>query len=148
MRNIAALSSRQPDKSPIPRFKTMLKKTLIAFILPLVVLLSRFDPSSANPIAQRPTPNAQFASKPERRHRGSSKDDRRERDRDNGARPQSSEWHYVLTPKFEAWRFDVAANSFFSILVFNDLCADLSRDRWRLCWPGSTPPVTVICLRR
>jgi hypothetical protein len=24
-------------------------------------------------------------------------------------------------PKFEAWRFDVAANSFFSILVFNDL---------------------------
>jgi hypothetical protein len=37
----------------------MLKKTLIAFILPLVVLLSRFDPSSANPIAQRPTSNAQ-----------------------------------------------------------------------------------------
>jgi hypothetical protein len=26
-----------------------------------------------------------------------------------------------MTPKFEAWRFDVAANSFFSILVFNDL---------------------------
>jgi hypothetical protein len=26
-----------------------------------------------------------------------------------------------MTPKFEAWRFDVAVNSFFSILVFNDL---------------------------
>ena len=37
----------------------MLNKTLIAFILPFVVLLSPSDAGSANPIAQRSTLNAQ-----------------------------------------------------------------------------------------
>jgi hypothetical protein len=111
----------------------MLKKTLIAFILPLFVFLSPSDTSSANSIAQRSTSNAQRPT-PKNREQAL-----------NGGQSQNGATGVLqrmivesgtatmeldldrlngitsLTPKFEEWRFDVAANSFFSILVFNDL---------------------------
>jgi len=67
------------------------------------------------------TPNAQFGSKPERGHRGSSK-----MIVEAGPRQWKLDLNRLngvtsMNQKFEALHFDVTANSFFSILVFNDL---------------------------
>jgi hypothetical protein len=44
-----------------------------------------------------------------------------------------------MAPKFEAWRFDVAGNSFFSILVFNDLLRGPEQGSMALIPQGSSP---------
>jgi hypothetical protein len=126
MRNIAALSSRQPDKPTIRRFKTMLKKTLIAFILPLVVFLSPCDTSSANSIAHRSTSNAQGPTLNGGQSQNGATGVLQKMIVESGTATMELDLNRLngissLTPKFEAWRFDIAANSFFSILVFNDL---------------------------
>src|SRR5439155_23532742 len=113
-------------------FKTMFKKALTIFILLFVFLLTPFDTGFANPAAQRPTSNAERPT-PINRERALNSD-------------QSQNWATgvlqkmivesgtatmeldlnrlngisVAPQKQEQMRFDLAANSFFSILVFND----------------------------
>ena len=56
----------------------------------------------------------------------------------------------VHEPKIEALHFDVTANSFFSILVFNDLLRGPEQGSMALIpqglrQPGSTTPATATC---
>jgi hypothetical protein len=123
----------------------MLKKTLIAFILPLVVLLSRFDPSSANPIAQRPTSNAQRPTLNSHQSQNGVTGVLQRMIVESGTATMELDLNRLngttsLTPKFEAWRFDVAANSFFSILVFNDLLRGPEQGSMALMLAGVNAP--------
>ncbi len=95
----------------------MLNKALTAFILPFLFLLGSSGADSADPIGQKQK----------------SRDNQNEATGilqkmivESGTVTMELDLNRLngitfTAPKFEAWRFDVAANSFFSILVFNDL---------------------------
>jgi hypothetical protein len=104
----------------------MLKKAITAFILPFVVLLSLSDASSANPVAQRSTSNAQRSTLNSGQSQNGATGVLQKMIVESGTATMELDLNRLngissMTPRFEAWRFDVAADSFFSILVFNDL---------------------------
>ena len=92
----------------------MFKKALTTFILPFVVLLTPSDAGFANPAG----------------HSGQSQNGAtgvlQKMIVESGTATMELDLNRLngitsMAPKFEALRFDVTANSFFSILVFNDL---------------------------
>jgi len=104
----------------------MFKKALTAFILPFVVLLSLSDAGFANPAAQRSTSNAQRPMLNSGQSQNGATGVLQKMIVESGTATMELDLNRLsgitsTTPKFEALRFDVAANSFFSILVFNDL---------------------------
>ena len=104
----------------------MFKKALTAFILPFVVLLSLSDAGFANPAAQRSTSNAQRPTLNSGQSQNGATGVLQKMIVESGTATMELDLNRLsgitsTTPKFEALRFDVAANSFFSILVFNDL---------------------------
>ena len=113
----------------------MFKKALTAFILPCLFLLSSSDAGSANPIAekQKIPDNLNETSGILQKMIVESGTATMELDlnRLNGisAAPQ----------KQEQLRFDIAANSFFSILVFNDLLRGPEQGSMALIPQGSSP---------
>jgi hypothetical protein len=112
----------------------MLKKTLTAFIFPFLFLLSPSDAGSANPLTQKGADNQNETTGTLQKMIVESGTATMELDlnRLNGIS--------TMTPKFEAWRFDVAANSFFSILVFNDLLRGPERGSMVLVPAGVNAP--------
>jgi hypothetical protein len=92
----------------------MLKKALITFILPFVFLLSPSDAGSANPVGQK-SPNQNEATGILQKMIVESGSATMELDlnRLNGISAAS--------PKQEQVSFDIAADSFFSVLVFDDI---------------------------
>ncbi len=110
----------------------MFKKALAIFILPFVFLLTPSDAGFANPVAQRPTSNAERTTPINREQAPNSGQNRNEATGilqkmivESGTATMELDLNRLngiasMTPQFEAWHFDVAANSFFSILVFND----------------------------
>jgi hypothetical protein len=104
----------------------MVNKALNAFILPFVVLLSLSDAGFANPAAQRSTSNAQRPTPNSGQSQNGATGVLQKMIVESGTATMKLDLNRLSgitsrTPKFEALRFDVAANSFFSILVFNDL---------------------------
>ena len=95
----------------------MLKKALTAFILPFLFLLSSSDAGSANPVAQiqksPDNPNEATGILQKMITETGTATMKLDFNRLNGMS--------VALQKQEQMRFDIAANSFFSILVFNDL---------------------------
>ena len=93
----------------------MLKKTLTVFILSFVFLFSPPDARSADPVAQNPKADQNEATGILQRMIVESGTATIELDlnRLNGIASG--------TPKFETWSFDIGADSFFSVLVFNDI---------------------------
>jgi hypothetical protein len=98
----------------------MLKKAVTALILPFLFLLSPPEAQSANPVAQK-NPNQNEATGTLQKMIVESGTATMELDfnRLNGI--------VGANPKLEALRFDLAADSFFSILVFNDLLRGLDQ---------------------
>src|SRR6266478_362948 len=104
----------------------MFKKALTAFILPFVVLLSLSDAGFANPAAQRWTSNVQRPAPNSAQSQNGATGVLQKMIVESGTATMKLDFKRLngitsMAPKFEAWRFDVAANSFFSILVFNNL---------------------------
>ena len=104
----------------------MFKKALTTFILPFVVLLTPSDAGFANPAAQPSTPNAQRPMLNSGQSQNGATGVVQKMIVESGTATMEVDLDRLngitsMAPKFEAWRFDVAANSFFSILVFNDL---------------------------
>ena len=75
--------------------------------------------------------------------RDTSKDDRRKRKRHNGSRSQPVEWNQLRTATTVRLQFAVAANSFFSILVFNDLLRGPDHGSMALVPQNSAPALPV-----
>src|SRR5205807_5088716 len=104
----------------------MFKKALAIFILPFVFLLTPSDAGFANPAAQRPTSNAERPMLNSRQSQNGATGVLQKMIVESGTATMELDLNRLngitsMAPKFEAWRFDVAANSFFSILVFNNL---------------------------
>jgi hypothetical protein len=104
----------------------MFNQAFTAFILPFVVLLSLSDAGFANPAAQRSTSNAQRPTLNSGQSQNGATGVLQKMIVESGTATMELDLNRLngvtsMAPKFEAWRFDVAANSFFSILVFNDL---------------------------
>ena len=95
----------------------MLKKALTAFILPFLFLLSSSDAGSANPVAQMQrspdNPNETTGILQKMIAETGTATMKLDLNRLNGIS--------VAPQKQEEMRFNIAADSFFSILVFNDL---------------------------
>jgi hypothetical protein len=92
----------------------MLKKALTALIFPFLFLLGLSEAESANPVAQK-NPN---------QNRGSGT--LQKMIVESGTATMELDFNRLngiigVNPRLEALRFDVAADSFFSILVFNNL---------------------------
>src|SRR6266513_2110813 len=113
-------------------FKTMFKKALAIFILPFVFLLTPSDTGFANSAVQRPTSNAE---RPTPINREQALDTGQSQNEatgtlqkmivESGTATMELDLNRlngisIATQKQEQMRFDLAANSFFSILVFND----------------------------
>src|SRR5436305_144708 len=111
----------------------MFKKALAIFILPFVFLLTPSDTGFANPVAQRSTFNVQRPT-PINRERALNSGQSQNGTTgvlqkmivESGTATMELDLNRLngitsMAPKFEALRFDVTADSFFSILVFNDL---------------------------
>jgi hypothetical protein len=114
----------------------MFKKALTTFILPLVVLIMPPEAGSANPVAQRPTLNS-----------GQSQNGAtgvlQKMIVESGTATMELDLNRLngvtsINPKFEALHFDVTANSFFSILVFNDLLRGPEQGSMALVPQGSS----------
>src|SRR5437773_6845792 len=111
----------------------MFKKALAIFILPFVFLLIPSDTGFANPVAQRPTSNIQRPTPINREQAVNSGQSQngatgvlQKMIVESGTATMELDLNRLngitsMAPKFEALRFDVTVNSFFSILVFNDL---------------------------
>src|SRR5436190_22295748 len=111
----------------------MFKKALAIFILPFVFLLIPSDTGFANPVAQRSTFNVQRPTAINREralNSGQSQNGTtgvlQKMIVESGTATMELDLNRLngitsMAPKFEALRFDVTADSFFSILVFNDL---------------------------
>ena len=111
----------------------MFKKALAIFILPFVSLLTPSDTGFASPAGQRPTSNAQrptLINREQALNSGESQNGAtgvlQKMIVESGTATMELDLNRLngitsMAPKFEALRFDVTANSFFSILVFNDL---------------------------
>src|SRR5882724_2164174 len=104
------------SKSRSP-FKTMFKKALTAFILPFLFLLSSPNSGSANPIAEKQkipeNPNEATGILQKMIVENGTATMKLDLNRLNGIS--------VAPQKQEQLRFDIAADSFFSVLIFNDL---------------------------
>jgi hypothetical protein len=109
----------------------MFKKALSTFILPFVVLLTPSDAGFANPAG----------------HSGQSQNGAtgvlQKMIVESGTATMQLDLNRLngltsMTPKFEALRFDVTANSFFSILVFNDLLRGPEQGSMALIPQGSS----------
>jgi hypothetical protein len=114
----------------------MPKKALTAFILPFLFLLSPPDAGSADPVGQK-------QKSPENQNGATGTLQKMivesgtvimelDLDRLNGITS--------MNPKFEALRFDVAGNSFFSVLLFNDLLRGPEQGSMPLISPGVNDP--------
>jgi hypothetical protein len=110
----------------------MFKKALTTFILPFVVLLTPSDAGFANPAG----------------HSGQSQNGAtgvlQKMIVESGTATMELDLNRLngitsMAPKFEALRFDVTANSFFSILVFNDLLRGPEQGSMALIPQGSSP---------
>jgi hypothetical protein len=115
----------------------MFKKALTTFTLPFVVLLTPSDAGSASPATQRPTLNS-----------GQSQNGvtgvLQKMIVESGTATMELDLNRLngvtsMNPKFEALHFDVTANSFFSILVFNDLLRGPEQGSMALIPQGSSP---------
>ena len=113
----------------------MLKKALTAFILPFLFLLSSSDAGSANPVAQKQTipdnPNEATGILQKMIVESGTATMKLDLNRLNGIS--------VAPQKQEQMRFDIAANSFFSILVFNDLLRGPEQGSMALIPQDSSP---------
>ena len=114
----------------------MLKKALTTLILPFVVLLTPSDAGSANPVAQRPTLNSGQS-------QNAATGVLQKMIVESGTATMELDLNRLngitsMAPKFEALRFDIAANSFFSILVFNDLLRGPEQGSMALIPQGSS----------
>ena len=110
----------------------MFKKALAIFILPFVSLLTLSDAGLANPAAQRPTSNAERPTPINREQALNSGQSQNGATGvlqrmivESGTATMELDLNRlngisVAPQKQEQMRFDLAANSFFSILVFND----------------------------
>ena len=108
----------------------MLRKMLSYFTLPLLLLLSN---SSGNSAPQLP------GKSPEGQTGTSGKNDRRERKRRDGSRFESTQWNGSGTKesKLDTLRFEVGPNSFFTILVFNNVLRGPELGSMGLIWGNS-----------
>ena len=113
----------------------MLKKALTAFILPFLFLLSSSDAGSANPVAQMQkspdNPNEATGILQKMIAETGTATMKLDLNRLNGIS--------VAPQKQEEMRFDIAANSFFSILVFNDLLRGPEQGSMALIPQDSSP---------
>ena len=113
----------------------MLKKALTAFILPFLFLLSSSDAGSANPVAQMQkipdNPNETTGILQKMIAETGTATMKLDLNRLNGIS--------VAPQKQEEMRFDIAANSFFSILVFNDLLRGPEQGSMALIPQDSSP---------
>src|SRR5437016_214882 len=103
----------------------MFKKALAIFILPFVFLLTPSDAGFANPAAQRPTSNAERPMLNSRQSQNGATGVLQKMIVESGTATMELDLNRlngisVAPQKQEQMRFDLAANSFFSILVFND----------------------------
>src|SRR5436305_9081364 len=103
----------------------MFKKALAIFILPFVFLLTPSDAGFANPAAQRPTSNAERPMLNSRQSQNGATGVLQMMIVESGTATMELDLNRlnaisVPPQKQEQMRFDLAANSFFSILVFND----------------------------
>src|SRR4030095_2270694 len=92
----------------------MLKKALTAFVFPFLLLLSLSEAESANPVAKKSPNQSELCGIRQKMSVGS------------GTATMELDFNRLngiigVNPKLETLRFDVAADSFFSILVFNEL---------------------------
>src|SRR5512133_2202760 len=122
----------------------MLNKALTAFILLFLFLLSPFDADSASPVAQNQTPNAQRPTLNSGQRQNGTSGVLQKMIVENGAVTMDLDLARLngitsMAPQFDAWRFDVAGNSFFSILVFNDLLRGPEQGSMALIPQGSSP---------
>ena len=104
----------------------MLKKALTTFILPFVVLLTPSEAEFANPAGQPSTSNAQRPMLNSSQSQNGATGVLQKMIVESGTATMQLDLNRLngitsMAQKFEALRFDVTANSFFSILVFNDL---------------------------
>src|SRR5438309_4749956 len=103
----------------------MFKKALARFILPFVFLLTPSDAGFPNPAAQRPTSNAERPMLNSRQSQNGATGVLQKMIVESGTATMELDLNRlnaisVAPQKQEQMRFDLAANSFFSILVFND----------------------------
>ena len=104
----------------------MLKKALTTFILPFVVLLTPSEAEFANPAGQPSTSNAQRPMLNSGQSQNGATGVLQKMIVESGTATMQLDLNRLngitsMAQKFEALRFDVTANSFFSILVFNNL---------------------------
>ena len=113
----------------------MLKKALTAFILPFLFLLSSSDAGFANPVAQKQkipdNPNEATGILQKMITETGTATMKLDLNRLNGIS--------VASQKQEEMRFNIAANSFFSILVFNDLLRGPEQGSMALIPQGYSP---------
>ena len=113
----------------------MLKKALTAFILPFLFLLSSSDAGSANPVAQKQeipgNPNEATGILQKMIAETGTATMKLDLNRLNGIS--------VAPQKQEEMRFNIVANSFFSILVFNDLLRGPEQGSMALIPQDSSP---------
>ena len=94
----------------------MLKKTLITLTVPLLSVLAISVRASTQPASQ--TAQGRNLGRADRHV---SKDDRGKRKRHHGSRSQRIQWKRFPGGKTDHTAIPIGANSFFPILVFNDL---------------------------
>jgi hypothetical protein len=122
----------------------MLKNALTAIILLFLFFLGPSGPASASPVAQNQTPNAQRPTLNSGQSQNGTTGVLQKMIVENGAVTMDLDLARLngitsMAPQFEAWRFDVAGNSFFSILVFNDLLRGPEQGSMGLIPQGSSP---------
>jgi len=115
----------------------MLKKALTAFILPFLFLLTSSDAGSANPVAQR-------QKSPDNPAEAGTNGILQTMIVENGTAIMELDLNRlngisVAPQRQEQLRFGIAANSFFSILVFNDLLRGPEQGSMALIPQGSSP---------
>ena len=104
----------------------MFKKALTIFILPFIVLLTPSDAGFANPAGQPSTSNAQRPVLNSAQSQNGATGVLQKMIVESGTATLELDLNRLngitsMAQKFQALRFEVTANSFFSILVFNDL---------------------------
>jgi hypothetical protein len=122
----------------------MFNQALTAFILPFVVLLTLSDAGFANPAAQRSTSNAQRPTPNSGQSQNGATGALQKMIVESGTATMELDLNLLsgitsTTPKAEQLRFAVAANSFFGILVFNDLLRGPEQGSMALIPQGSLP---------
>src|SRR5690349_22450754 len=126
-------------------FKTMFKKALTTFILPFVVLLTPSDAGFANPAVQRSTPNAQRSTLNSGQSQNGATGVLQKMIVESGTATMELDLTRlnginIAPQEQEQVGFDIAADSFFSILVFNDLLRGLEQGSMALIPAGVNGP--------